>query len=167
MSYGGLSVSLTPEEFRRAWSKFPTGVSLVTTRTEDGLPYCTTANAISSVSLEPLLVHLSLAKTGVTCANLLRDGRFGLNVLGEDDEELALFFAKATSEERRRVPEQHVVTDRGAVLLDEALTVMDCHVVQEMEAGDHIVFIAAVDQIEVREGRPLVFYEGKFTTVGE
>jgi len=158
-------VSLTPQDFRRAWSKFPTGVSLITTRTEDGGPYCTTANAVSSVSLDPLLVHLSLAKSGVTCANVLREGRFGLNVLGEDDEELAIFFSKATSEERQRVPVQHIVTEHGTVLLDEALTAMDCRVVQRVEAGDHIVFIAEVVQIDVRDGRPLVFYEGKFTRV--
>lgn len=160
-------MSLTPQDFRRAWSKFPTGVTLITTRTEDGGPYCTTANAVSSVSLDPLLVHLSLAKSGVTCANVLREGRFGLNVLGEDDEELAIFFSRATSEERQRVPEQHIVSPHGTVLLDEALTVMDCRVVQRVEAGDHIVFIAEVDGIEVREGRPLVFYDGKFTRVGE
>lgn len=158
-------MSLTPQDFRRAWSKFPTGVSLITTRTEDGGPYCTTANAVSSVSLDPLLVHLSLAKSGVTCANVLREGRFGLNVLGEDDEELAIFFSKATSEERQRVPVQHIVTEHGTVLLDEALTAMDCRVVQRVEAGDHIVFIAEVDRIDVRDGRPLVFYEGKFTRV--
>ena len=158
-------MSLTPQDFRRAWSKFPTGVSLITTRTEDGGPYCTTANAVSSVSLDPLLVHLSLAKSGVTCANVLREGRFGLNVLGEDDEELAIFFSKATSEERQRVPVQHIVTEHGTVLLDEALTAMDCRVVQRVEAGDHIVFIAEVVQIDVRDGRPLVFYEGKFTRV--
>ena len=160
-------MSLTPQDFRRAWSKFPTGVSLITTRTADGGPYCTTANAISSVSLDPLLVHLSLATNGVTWANVVRDGRFGLNVLGEDDEELALFFSKATSEERQRVPAQHIVTEHGTVLLDEALTVMDCRVVQQVKAGDHTVFIAEVDRIDVREGRPLVFYDGRFTRVGE
>ena len=118
-------MSLMPEDFRRAWSKFPTGVSLITTHIESGEPYCTTANAISSVSLDPLLVHLSLAKSGVTCANVLREGRFGLNILGEDDEELAIFFSRATSEERQRVPSQHLVTERGTVLLDEALVADD------------------------------------------
>jgi flavin reductase len=53
------------------------------------------------------------------------------------------------------------------VLLAEALTVMDCRVVQQVEAGDHIIFIAEVDGIEVRDGRPLVFYAGKFTTVAD
>jgi flavin reductase len=140
-------------------------VSLVTTRSEDGKPYCTTANAISSVSLDPMLVHLSLGKDGLTCANIMREGRFGINVLGEDDEELALFFAKAPPDQRGQVPSDHQITDNGTAWLAEALTVMDCRVVQQVEAGDHIVFIAEVDGLEVREGRPLVFYGGKFTTV--
>jgi len=162
-----LDFTPNPGEFRKAWGKFPTGVSLVSTRTEDGKPYCTTANAISSVSLDPMLVHLSLGKDGTTCANIVREGRFGINMLGADDEELAIFFSKAPPEERWRVPAEHQVSSNGTVLLDEALTVMDCRVVQQVEAGDHIVFIAEVDGLYVREGEPLVFYGGKVTTVRE
>jgi flavin reductase (DIM6/NTAB) family NADH-FMN oxidoreductase RutF len=158
-------VTLSPEEFRRAWGKFPTGVSMVTTHTEDGGAYCTTANAISSVSLDPLLVHLSLGKDGLTCANILREKRFGINMLRMDQEELAKFFATASSDERRKLPSAHKVTPNGTDLLSDALVVMDCRVMQEVEAGDHIIFIAEVDGLEVREGEPLVFYQGKFSKI--
>jgi flavin reductase (DIM6/NTAB) family NADH-FMN oxidoreductase RutF len=158
-------VTPSPEEFRRAWGKFPTGVSVVTTRTEDGGAYCTTANAISSVSLDPLLVHLSLGKDGLTCANIVREKRFGINMLRTDQEDLAKFFASASPDERRKVPLAHDVTPNGTDLLSDALVVMDCRVMQEMQAGDHIIFIAEVDGLEVREGEPLVFYEGKFSKV--
>ena len=87
-------MSIAPELFRKAWGKFPTGVSIVITHTEDGAPWCTTANAVSSVSLEPPLVQLSLGKDGVTCANILRDLRFGINVLREGQDEMAAFFAR-------------------------------------------------------------------------
>ncbi|MDA1035742.1 MAG: flavin reductase family protein [Chloroflexi bacterium] len=158
---------MTPssDEFRRAWGKFPTGVSVITTHTEGGDPYCTTANAISSVSLDPLLIHLSLGKDGATCANIVRERRFGINILRSDQEELARFFATASSDERQKLPSAHEVTEHGTSLLTDALVVMDCKVVQEVEAGDHIVFIAEVDGLEVREGEPLVFYEGKFSKV--
>lgn len=160
-------MSPSSEDFRRAWGRFPTGVSLVTTHTEQGAPYCTTANAISSVSLDPLLVHLSMATAGATCANIVREGRFGLNFLRDEDAELALFFAKASSEEREEVPSDHTVLASGTIGLNNALAVMDCRVVQQVEAGDHIVFIAEVEEIEVREGRPLVFYNGNFSSVAD
>ena len=158
-------MTATPELFRKAWSKFPTGVSIVTTHTEDGAPWCTTANAVSSVSLDPLLVQLSLGKDGLTCLNILRERRFGINVLRAGDQEMASFFARGTLEERRRLPTAHQVTDQGTVLLDGALTAMACHVTQEVEAGDHMIFIAEVEHIELRTGDPLVFYGGGYTSI--
>jgi flavin reductase (DIM6/NTAB) family NADH-FMN oxidoreductase RutF len=155
------------EEFRRAWGKFPTGVSIVTTRTKQGAPYCTTANAVSSVSLNPLLMHLSMAKDGVTCANIVREGRFGINFLRDENAERARFFAKATGEEREKLPSDHTVFESGTIGLNDALATMDCRVVQQVAAGDHIVFIAEVEGLEVREGRPLVFYQGEFCGVAD
>lgn len=158
-------MSPSSDDFRRAWGKFPTGVSIVTTHTDQGAPYCTTANAVSSVSLDPMLIQLSMAKQSSTCANIARDERFGVNFLREEDAELALFFAKASGQEREKLPSDHTVLPSGAIGLNDALATMDCRVVQQVEAGDHIVFIASVEALEVREGHPLVFYEGKFSSV--
>jgi flavin reductase (DIM6/NTAB) family NADH-FMN oxidoreductase RutF len=156
-------MSATPDLFRQAWSKFPTGVSIITTRLETGSPWCTVANAISSVSLDPLLIQLSIGSTSTTCGNIARNAHFGLNVLKAGQEEMATFFAKGTPEQRQSLPAGHRISGNGTVLLDDVLVSMDCLVTQQFEAGDHIVFIAAVDQIELGEGAPLVFYEGGYT----
>lgn len=156
-------MSATPELFRQAWGKFPTGVSIIITHLETGSPWCTVANAISSVSLNPLLIQLSIGTTSTTCSNIARNAHFGLNFLEAGQEEMATFFAKGTPEQRQSLPAGHQITDKGTVLLDDALVSMDCRVTHQFEAGDHIVFIAAVDQIELREGAPLVFYEGGYT----
>jgi flavin reductase (DIM6/NTAB) family NADH-FMN oxidoreductase RutF len=158
-------VSATPELFRQAWGKFPTGVSIITTHSENGSPWCTIANAVSSVSLDPLLVQLSLSKTSGTCANIARSGRFGLNFLKAGQEEMATYFAKGTPEQRGTLPTGHRITGNGTVLLDDALVSMDCRVTQQVEAGDHIMFIATVGLIEIREGTPLVFYEGGYASL--
>ena len=158
-------MSATPELFRQAWGKFPTGVSIVTPHAETGSPWCTVANAISSVSLDPLLVQLSLGKASATGANIARSGRFGLNFFKAGQADMATFFAKGTPEQRQSLPAGHRITGNGTVLLDDALVSMDCRVTQQFEAGDHIVFIAAVELIEVREGAPLVFYEGGYTSL--
>jgi flavin reductase (DIM6/NTAB) family NADH-FMN oxidoreductase RutF len=76
-----------------------------------------------------------------------------------------MFFAKATGADREKLPSDHTLFESGTIGLNDALAVMDCRVVQSVEAGDHIVFIAQVDTLEVREGRPLVFYEGTFSSV--
>jgi flavin reductase (DIM6/NTAB) family NADH-FMN oxidoreductase RutF len=158
-------VSATAEQFREAWRKFPTGVTIVTTRQDDGTPYFTTANAVASVSLDPLLVSLSVTKDGATCANIMRDDRFGINMLREGRADVASFFATASREERRSFPSGHSLSPSGIAILDEALSGMDCRVMHSIEAGDHVVFIGEVEHIEVREGAPLVFYGGRYTTI--
>jgi flavin reductase (DIM6/NTAB) family NADH-FMN oxidoreductase RutF len=117
------------------------------------------------VSLDPLLLQLSMATASSTCGNISRDGRFGINFLREGAAELATFFAKATGADREEVPSDHTIFESGTIGLNDALAVMDCRVVQSIEAGDHIIFIAQVETLEVREGRPLVFYEGIFSSV--
>jgi flavin reductase (DIM6/NTAB) family NADH-FMN oxidoreductase RutF len=106
-----------------------------------------------------------MATASSTCGNISRDGRFGINFLREGAAELATFFAKTTGADREEVPSDHTIFESGTIGLNDALAVMDCRVVQSIEAGDHIIFIAQVETLEVREGRPLVFYEGIFSSV--
>ena len=147
---------------RQAWRKFPTGVSIVTTRSEDGAPYATTANALLSVALDPPLLLLSVGTAGQTCANLAREGQFGVNFLPDDQAEVADFYARASPDERRTLPAAHTMLDGGAALLDDALAAMACRIEQQVEAGDHTLFVASVERVEVREGNALLFYDGRY-----
>ena len=155
-----------PTLYRRAWRRFPTGVSVVTTRSPDGAPYATTANALLSVSLEPPLLLLSVATGGNTCDYLRKEGCFGVNFLRGDQAEAADFYARAAPEERRTLPEAHRTHESGVALLDEALVGMVCHIEQTVEAGDHTLFVAAVEHVEVREGDALLFHEGHYGSAG-
>ena len=74
-------------------------------------------------------------------------------------------FAGQGSESQRAVPAAHHVRSSGTALLDDALASMDCQVVQEHDAGDHTLFIAEVHHLEVTSGAPLVFHEGRYTTL--
>lgn len=158
-------MTVSKDDFRQAWAKFPTGVSIVTSRLENGEPYCTTANAVCSVSLEPLLVMLSIARPGTTHANILREGRFGLNFLSEGQSAMAIQYADNKGNEHRGITGKHHIRPSGATLLDDALASMDCRVVQQHDAGDHTLFIGEVEHLETQPGAPLVFHEGRYTTV--
>ena len=158
-------MSATPELFREAWRKFATGVSIITTRQPNGETYATTANSVTSVSLDPLLVLVSVGTGGTTHANLTRERRFGINILRDDQAALARHYATSPPEERERLPQGHRQSPDGTTLLDDALACMDCRVVQEVVAGDHTIFIAEVEHIEVNGGAPLVFYEGQYATL--
>ena len=120
---------------------------------------------MASVSLDPLLVLVSVGTRGTTHANLVRERRFGINILRDDQAAVAQHYATSPPEERERLPQAHRQPPNGTTLLDDALACMDCRVVQEVVAGDHTIFIAEVEHIEVNEGEPLVFYEGQYATL--
>lgn len=148
--------------YRQAWRKFPTGVSIVTTRSGDGKPYATTANALLSVALDPPLLLLSVGTGGQTCANLAREGRFGVSFLPDDQADVADFYARASAEERGALPASHTASGCDVALLDAALAAMACRIEQRVEAGDHTLFIASAEHVEVREGNALLFYDGRY-----
>ena len=160
-------MDVNTELFREAWRKFATGVSILTTRQPNGETYATTANSVASVSLDPLLVLVSVGTSGTTHANIVRERRFGINILRHDQAAVARHYATSAPEERERLPQPHRQSPNGTTLLDDALACMDCRVVQEIVAGDHTIFIAEVEHIEVNEGAPLVFYEGQYATLVE
>ena len=108
----------------------------------------------------------SYGKGSTTHANLARERRFGINILRDDQARIAEHYATSPPEERRNLPPAHR-RPSGTTLFDDALACMDCRVVSDIGAGDHTVFIAEVEHIEVSAGAPLVFYDGRYGTVAE
>ena len=148
--------------FRQAWAQFPTGVSVVTTIQPDGQVHGMTANGITSVSLEPLLV-LACVGHSANSHTLIKDsGRFAISVLSEDQRLIGEYYARPVEKRTGDVSVSFSFTENGSAFVDGGLAAMDCHVVDEHEAGDHTIFVGEVDEVQVRPGRPLVFYEGRF-----
>jgi len=148
--------------FRKAWGKFPTGVSVITTIEPNGDVHGMTANGINSVSLNPLLILACVGHSANTHQLIRKSERFAINILSETQESIGRYYALPV-EDRTVVPEAGFnFTATGSALLKGSLATMDCHVVNHHEAGDHTIFIGEVDQIEVHEGKPLVFFEGNW-----
>ena len=155
------------QTFRQAWGKFATGVSIVTTADTDGNVHGMTANGINSVSLDPLLVLVCAGHT-TTSYPLIRDSRrFAINILSEDQQAVAEYFARPTDQKTGDLDADISQTERGGYVVDGSLAQMDCRVVTEHEAGDHTIFIGEVEEINVGDGRPLLFFEGRFGQIAE
>ena len=152
------------QEFRQALGCFATGVTVVTTSSgEHG--YGMTANAFSSVSLDPPLV-LVCAITGNEGSEIIaRNGKFAINILASDQEPLSRYFA---SKDRPRGPDAfrdvaHRLGVTGCPILDGVAGHLDCTLVASHEAGDHIIFIGEVQALEVAaETEPLLFHSGRY-----
>ena len=155
------------QTFRQAWGKFASGVSIVTTVRSDGDVHGMTANGISSVSLDPLLVLVCAGHTTTSYPLIQDSGRFAINILSEDQQVIAEYYARPTDQKTGDLEIPISMTERGSAIVDGSLAQMDCKVVTEHVAGDHTIFIGEVEEINVGDGRPLLFYEGRFGQIAE
>ena len=150
------------QTFRQAWGKFATGVSVITTVEADDEIHGMTANGITSVSLDPLLALVSAAHSTASYPLIKETGRFAINILSEEQQSIAEYYARPTDQKTGDVPASFSRTDQGAATLDGSLAYMDCRVVNEYVAGDHTLFIGEVEEIHIGDGRPLLYFEGRF-----
>ena len=152
--------------FRQAWGSFATGVSLITTVEEGGAVHGMTANGIASVSLDPMLAMVCVGHSAKTFPILEASGKFGINILAEDQKAIGEYYAKSDNSEDKS-PATFKLTGTGTPFLTGSLASMDCRVVNAHVEGDHTVFIGQVSEIEVAKGSPLLFYGGKWMTLNQ
>ena len=152
----------TADSFRQAWGKFATGVSIVTTIAPGGEIHGMTANGITSVSLDPLLVLVCAGHSTATYPLIRSSGRFAISILGQHQQSIAEYYARPTDGKTGDVEVSFNTTRHGSATVDGCLATMDCELFDETLAGDHTIFIGRVDEIEINTGKPLIFYEGKF-----
>jgi flavin reductase (DIM6/NTAB) family NADH-FMN oxidoreductase RutF len=153
----GASSAFDVRAFRRALGYFASGVTVVTAR-DECKTHGMTANAFVSVSLDPPLVLVSLDSRSYMHRILPVAGRYGVSLLAEDQERLSNHFAG------RGIEGTHIpfLTRRGIPLLDGAVGHFVVRVIDAHPAGDHTLYIGEVEYFEAREGRPLLFYAGRY-----
>ena len=151
--------SLTSDEFREVISHFASGVTVITA-VSDGRPYGTTASAVASLSLEPPMLLICMNKQSETGRAVAESKRFGVNILGANQVDLAERFAQKGGDKFADV----AVTPGkwGEPLFDEALATLECRVAEETTGGTHYVFLAEVESGAARGGTPLAYFKGEF-----
>lgn len=146
--------------FRTALGRYPTGVTVVTTRTPDGVAVGMTVNSFASVSLDPPLVLWSVGDDA-SCADVFAAApRYVVNVLAADQEGLARRFALPEADRFDGVPTHPGLAD--IPLIDGALTVLECRLETVYPGGDHRILLGRVERFATRGGKPLLFHEGMF-----
>jgi flavin reductase len=153
--------------FRDAMGLFPTGVTLVTARGADGADHAITANSVTSVSLDPLLLLVCVEHASRLHDVVLSAGRFAVSVLGLDGEPISRKLARRghdTEGALAGVP-HHRGPHTGALVLDEALATFECVTTAVHPGGDHTVLIAEVLAVEMPrpEADPLVWHRARYT----
>ena len=142
----------------------PTGVTIVTASGADG-PAGATANAVSSLSIEPMLMLACLDRGSRTLLAVQAADRFGVSVLHAGQEEVARAFAT-----KAPVPEKWEGigwSERdGIPAIDDALVWIGCDLRDVIAAGDHVIVTGEVRDLVVGEGDPLIFHGGEYRPLG-
>ena len=151
-------------QFRDVMGRFATGVTVVTSRGGDGIPCGLTANAVSSVSLDPPLVLVCITRHSGTLDRIRQSKYFAVSFLTTGQQDVSNRFATLPEAERFDGVE-FVEKATGAPVLKGALGWVDCRVHSEFEAGDHSIVVGEVQACDAEEGDPLLYFGGGYRSI--
>jgi flavin reductase (DIM6/NTAB) family NADH-FMN oxidoreductase RutF len=155
-------------EFRLALGQFATGVTVITAERAPGQVHGMTASSFTSVSLDPLLILICVSQTAQLLPMVKRHKRFGVNILKDNQQAISKYFAQTEENAalENKLGIRYRWTQSGIPLLEEALAHLACNIVASYIAGDHTIFIAEVESIEVYDGEPLLYLRGDYRRLG-
>jgi Conserved protein/domain typically associated with flavoprotein oxygenases, DIM6/NTAB family len=149
------------DRFRRTLAVHAAGVVVITAQCE-GVPVGLTATSFSSVSLNPPLVSFYVDRSSTTWPRLRAADHFAVNVLTDDQSELAARFARK-GVDRFAPPTRWRPGPLGAPLLQDVSAHLVCLPYDTIDVGDHILVVGLVAEAEVhRPGNPLLYQRGRF-----
>jgi flavin reductase (DIM6/NTAB) family NADH-FMN oxidoreductase RutF len=154
-----------PDELRKVMGLFATGVTVITTCDRQGRPYGLTANAIASLSLTPPLLLICVDRKAETFPHFFDSRVFVLNILSQGQEMVSRRFATTGGDKFSGV-ECHGGR-LGSPILDGTLGHVECRIVETLEGGDHVIHIGEVEHAQSHDGRPLVFFRGRYRRLAE
>jgi flavin reductase (DIM6/NTAB) family NADH-FMN oxidoreductase RutF len=147
--------------FRHALGRFPSGVTVVTVRGDDGRDFGMTVSAFASLSLDPPLVLVCIGDDATIADAVAGAGRFAVSVLSEDQEALASRFAEPDTD--RFAGMEFLRGLDGLALIDGAVAHLECSIVARHRGGDHTVVVGEVNAARaVEDGRPLIYQRGEY-----
>lgn len=149
-------------ELRDAFGSFMTGVTVVTTCKDDGTPLGFTANSFASVSLDPALLLVSIAKTSSNYHNFANASHFAINILAEEQKDVSNTFARPSDDRFADLAWTKSACQNP--LIDQVSAWFDCVTYQIVDAGDHAILIGKVENFASAGFAGLGYYRGGYFT---
>ena len=166
--YGWETHGAEASALRTTMSLFPTGVTVVTTGQGEGTEGMT-ANAVLSVSLDPLLFLISINREARLNRRIKEEGYYAVNLLAADQEGLSRLFASPERSSGASAANSlgGGYGQTGAPLAAGALGAIECELEAVYPGGDHELFLGRVVAVHTGDTRkaPLVFHEGSYPTL--
>jgi flavin reductase (DIM6/NTAB) family NADH-FMN oxidoreductase RutF/DNA-binding IclR family transcriptional regulator len=154
-------VAIDPKHFRRVLGHFPTGVAVISGLDPEGKPAGMAIGSFSSVSLDPPLVAFLPDKSSTSWPKIAPSGKFCVNILASEQEDICRTFAVKGGDKFAELKWSPAGT--GSPRLDGVLAWIDCDVEVIHDAGDHLIVIGRVRELDVANpSLPLVFFQGGY-----
>ncbi len=149
---------------RKTLGQFLTGVTIVTTITQDGEPLGFTANSFTSVSLEPPLLLVCIAKNANCSDVFIQSNHFAINILAETQKQLSNTFASPIEDRYENV--DWITKATGSPIFNDTVGWLDCNTHQVVDAGDHFILLGEVVAFDQSPQLPLGYFQGNYFSVG-
>ena len=146
--------------YKEVMGNYPTGVTIVTTKDDQGNPVGLTVNSFASVSLDPLLILWSIDHSVSSLDVFKNAGKFAVNILAGNQQELCKTFASKNLD--RFGSCQWETSEYGLPVISDTFAVLQCETYQTVEAGDHTILIGRVLEIDKGDQDPMLYHGRKF-----
>lgn len=149
------------DEFKRCMARWPSGVTILTTRAGERI-HGMTVSDFSGASLSPPLVSVCCNRESITTRLIAEAGCFAVNVLAADQQALSNRFASKKLEDVRFEGLEFERGPTGAPLIPGAVVNMDCRLVATHDAGDHVIYLGEIEAAQVHDREPLLYWDGAY-----
>lgn len=156
--------ALDTRDLRNALGVFATGVTVVTTRDEEDRPRGFTANSFTSVSLDPPLVLVCVAKTIGAAPAFMGTRHFAVNILSTEQQAVSTAFGTRGGTKFEAVPYTNGLT--GSPVIDDVAAWLECETHDTVEQGDHVILVGRVLDYAYTTANPLGYCRGTYVTFG-
>ena len=151
-------------DLRRALGTFATGVTVVTTLDAHGAPRGFTANSFTSVSLEPALILVCIAKSASSCPVFRQAESFAVNILAEHQRDVSTLFSSPGGD--RFASLEWTTRATGCPVIEGVVAWFDCRMHEVVDAGDHYILIGRIVDYGYSTSRPLGYCRGAYVAFG-
>ncbi|MEO7673213.1 MAG: flavin reductase family protein [Pyrinomonadaceae bacterium] len=156
-------MAISSDEFRAALSRFPSGVTVVTTKDAEGVLHGITVSAFCSLSLDPPLVLICIEKSAGSHDALAEAKAFVVNILASSQANLSEQFASLLPDKFDGILFRS--GPNGIPVLEGIVAALECSLRQACDGGDHTIFIGLVENVSTGDGFPLVYSRSAYWTL--
>ncbi len=151
---------ITNDEFKAALGRFASGVTVVTTKDSDDNLHGLTVSAFSSVSMSPPLILVCILKRTGSYTSFGESKAFVVNILDESQQQISNHFASHLDD--KFSGQTYQLNENGLPVLNDCLVNLECNLKHSYDGGDHTIFVGEIEKVKVSDGKPLLYWSGKY-----